>query len=149
MGTRSYVAAETERGIIGVYVHWDGYPDGRIPVLRELVARDGLATVVKTIVGKPNGWSGLSAHDTELSPGMQDGRFEAVPGYGIQYTTVDGQADDSYWTPETHDAESWCEYLYIIRTDGTVDWAEIEYGNRDISAYNWHTESLSSLAVTE
>jgi hypothetical protein len=143
MATRSYVAAETERGIIGVYVHWDGYPEGRLSVLRDLVARDGLATVVKTIVGKPNGWSHLSADpgNNELSIGMQDGRFGVVPGYGVEYTTVQGQARTEYWTPETNSAESWCEYVYIIRTNGTVDWAPIGCGD-DIAEYDWATESL-------
>lgn len=149
MGTRSYVAAETERGTIGVYVHWDGYPEGRLPVLRAIAARDGLAKMVKTIVGKPNGWSSLSpnAHDADsahMTDSMQrDGRFELVPGYGVEYTEVEGQADTSYWTPATHHPESWAEYIYIIRPDGSVRWAETEYGNADVESFNWHVEALS------
>lgn len=154
MGTRSYVAAETESGIKGVYVHWDGYPEGRIPVLQRLIARDGLSKVVRTIIGKPNGWSSLDdrAVDHE-SAGMAGemltgGRFELIPGYGVQYTSTptehapEGQADKAYWTPETHDPDSWAEFIYIITTEGTVRWAETQHGSADVAGFDWHEEVL-------
>ena len=142
MSTRSLVAAETEKGVVGVYVHWDGYPDGRIEVLRQLAQRDGMAAMVRTIVGKPNGWSSLDPEAATLSIGYHDGRFALVPGYGIEYTNVENQGHTEYWTPETHDPETWAEYLYIIRANGTVDWAPINSDERDITTFDWHTVSL-------
>jgi hypothetical protein len=152
MSTRSYVAAETEQGIKGVYVHWDGYPSERIPHLQAFAQRDGLAKMVETIIGKPNGWSTLDCHQKGQLPEWEnDGRFVAIPRYGVQYTDTPVkmgfqdepviQADPEYWTPETHDPRTWCEYVYIIRTNGTVDWAQI---NGPIDQWQWHTEVLGS-----
>lgn len=146
MSTRSIVAAETEKGIIGVYVHCDGYPEGRLPVLRALAARDGLAKVVHTIVGKPNGWSCLDedqpAEDENIRLGAPD-RFATVVGYGIEYTTVEGQADTEYWTPNSDPEANWAiAFFYIIRTNGTVDWAE--NGGGPYASFTWTNETLVS-----
>lgn len=133
MGTRSIVAARIGDQIRGVYVHWDGYPEGRLPVLRALIERDGVGQVVDTILGKPSGWSSLSNHQsTELDAFLCDGRFLAIEGYGVQYNDepvqIRGesvvQADADYWVPEDHSTDDiWIEYIYIINQDGSVDWA--------------------------
>lgn len=151
MGTRSIVAARFAEGLKGVYVHWDGYPDGRLPVLKALIERDGVETVIKTILGKPSGWSSLSQHQEpdDLGFGMDDGRFLAIPGYGVQYndqpvkasysSTPVVQGNEQYWTPDEHTAdEVFIEYIYIIERDGTIKWAEsMKVGYDDLE---WHEE---------
>jgi len=135
LSTRSIVYARTESGIKGVYVHWDGYPSGRLPILHELIQRDGVVKVVYTIMAKPSGWSHLNAgqgHDLEQM--YSDGRFIAVHGYGVQYNDqaveVWGgpvvQGDEQYRTPDDSN-DVFIEYVYIIEPDGSISWAENDY----------------------
>lgn len=125
MGTRSVVYAKTEQGIVGVYVHWDGYPGTRLPILHRLIERDGAAKVVATILGKPSGWSNLDPDQQadELGPLQQDGRFEAVPGYGVQYTDVDGQSETEYRSIYPDDRSWDIEYVYVFGHDNSILWA--------------------------
>ena len=59
------------------------------------------------------GWSSLTA---EPSPSVAtyhgDGRFEAVPGYGIGYTLVNGQTDP----------DAWCQSPRGDGDDGGTEW---------------------------
>jgi hypothetical protein len=135
MSTRSIVAAEFEDGSIkGVYVHSDGYPEGqwgKLNVLSTLIKRDGVDKVIRRIMGKPNGWSSLDPDQTrEFSyDSYKDGRFLAVPGYGVQFSARKmnfcgrkdyRQADTEYRVP----GDGGEEYFYLIRRDGTIDWCE-------------------------
>ena len=130
MSTRSIVAAEFEDGVKGVYVHSDGYPEGQWGMLNQLstkIARDGAAKVIKTILGKPSGWSSLIEHD-ELPSGHTDGRFLLIKGYGVQFSRKlfpklgkdYRQGDDTYRYP----GDGGEEYFYLIRRDGTIEWCE-------------------------
>jgi len=128
MSTRSVVAAEFEDGIKGVYVQSDGYPEGECGMLNQLaqkIARDGVTKVVKTILGKPNGWSSLIECD-ELPLGFTDGRFLLVKGYGVQFSAkkVKGfdhpQANTEYRRP----GDGGEAYFYVIRPDGSIAWCE-------------------------
>lgn len=138
MGTRSVVFARTESGLKGVYVHFDGYPDGRLPLLRTLIKRDGVDTVVRTILGKPSGWSHLNADQSSvLEKYLEDGRFLAIPGYGVQYNdqpvetpwsdTPVVQGELKYRTPEDVFGDPFIEYVYVIEEDGSISWAENDY----------------------
>lgn len=135
MSTRSIVAAEFgEADIRGVYVHSDGYPDGKwgkLNVLSTLITRDGVEKVIKKILGKPNGWSNLDPDQERdsLTPGYQDGRFLTVPGYGVQYSirkmNLFGrkdyrQGDMEYRRP----GDGGEEFFYIINRNGTISWCE-------------------------
>ena len=84
MSTRSVVYGRTESGIKGVYVHSDGHPDSRLPVLAELIRRDGVDRVMSTLLEQTWGWSFLDS-DPEGAPlpaSKQDGRFELVSWTG-------------------------------------------------------------------
>ena len=135
MSTRSIVYGRTDSGIKGVYVHWDGYPEGRLPVLHALIARDGVDKVMSTLLARPSGWSSLHPEqDSQLPPLYSDGRFEVVPGYGIQYSDVEmpdaisgemtKQGDSAYRTTSIEDRVIWVEFLYVIEPDGSITWAE-------------------------
>jgi hypothetical protein len=134
MGTRSIVYGRTESGTKGVYVHFDGYPEGRLPVLEALIKRDGVNKVASTLLARPSGWSSLDPkQDAVLPDHYNDGRFEAVPGYGVQYTdtefvdeltgekTQQGNREYMDTSPETRDM--WIEYVYILEQDGSLSWA--------------------------
>ena len=116
MATRSVVAIPAGDGWIGRYVHWDGSPDSRVPVLLDLIARDGIDRVRQTIVSDNYGWSHLHPEQgPEIAESWyQDGRFIAVPGYGLAYTREQADADPDY-TDTTSDPV-WIEYAYVLGT---------------------------------
>ena len=144
MGTRSVVAIPDGTSWRGRYVHWDGYPEGRIPVLRALVARDGLEVVIKTIITGPHyGWSHL---DPEMppkfdkvpssehvafwekhgrlpatDPGNGDGRFRCVDGYGVAYTDTKVSTFGAGYQQTTED--DW----YTPETLVAGGWTDIEW----------------------
>lgn len=118
MSTRSIVAAQTEKGLVGVYVHFDGYPESRLPVLDGLIKRDGVDTVVATLL-KGQDWSVLD-NDPD-PPGEFDKGKTFIPGYGLCYGSTYASASE-YWTPDLGYEWMGVEYLYVIHTDGTVTW---------------------------
>jgi len=126
MSTRSAVARPEGDSWKGRYVHSDGYPTWQLRQLRELIARDGVETVLKTIVDDNYGWSYLKPDESgPLSAGHTDGRFKVVPGYGVAYTDTkisgmpgqDGQpyqqsTADDWITPDGDDSGT--EWAYIL-----------------------------------
>lgn len=101
----------------GRYVHWDGYPEGVGRALAKIVQRDGYDTAVKVLTQDHYGWSSVTGEEhQELTLGYTDGRFEAVPGYGIAYTTKGGQSSPDGWIFRSGD--DWgTEYAYVLHPD--------------------------------
>lgn len=123
MSTRSVVYGRTDSGIKGVYVHSDGYPEARLPVLAELIRRDGVDRAMSTLLEQTWGWSFLdSAPETQLPASKQDGRFELVPGYGVRYTVEDG--GEPNYRDTSNEGRLDAVYVYVIEQDGTVSYAE-------------------------
>ena len=124
MSTRSIVAFDTESGVVGVYVHYDGYPSNKLAELGALVARDGAGKVTATILERP-AWASLE-HDEK------GGTDLTVPGYGRFF-------DDRgrRFTPDQLD-EWWdSEYIYVLSDNGDIRWAPI--GVRRIGAHlDWN-----------
>jgi hypothetical protein len=123
MSTRSVVYGRTDSGIKGVYVHSDGHPETRLPVLAELIRRDGVDRVMSTLLEQTWGWSFLDP-DPEGAPlpdSKQDGRFELVPGYGVRYTAEDGGEPNYRGT--SNDAPD-VAYVYVVEQDGSISYAE-------------------------
>ena len=120
MSTRSLTAFVTESGVLGRYTHFDGYPAGRIPVLLELLERDGYGTVCATVLGRP-GWSSLTPERTDH---MLGDRGESVPGYGVAYTEAQYAGFDvpqpTPWENE-FGPDSWLEFGYIVHPSGKIE----------------------------
>lgn len=146
MGTRSAVCEPHGDSYRGRYVHWDGYPSGVGRALSALVQRDGLEVVRKTIIHDHYGWSSLDEtqtvsskaliakmkrkglswhpeygtaeyHAHSFSIGYNDGRFAQVKGYGVAYTTEQGQSWPDEWIrPE---ADWGTEWRYVL-TDSAL-----------------------------
>lgn len=115
MATRSVVAVPAGDGWAGRYVHWDGGPGSRLPILLDLIELDGVEKVAQTIVHDHYGWSHLASDQTtELEDMYRDGRFIAVPGYGVAYT-LDQAGGDELFTDTTADPV-WIEYVYVLGT---------------------------------
>lgn len=127
MGTRSVVAARQDDGSwSGRYVHWDGYPDGVGRAVKEIVARDGRERAIQVLMVENYGWSSVDSQDQQvLGVGYDDGRFRAVPGYGIAYTTEQNQSHAEDWITDTDTGDSWLEYVHIIEPDGSVTSEEL------------------------
>jgi hypothetical protein len=124
MSTRSVVYGRTESGIKGVYVHSDGHPETRLPVLAVLIRRDGVDRVMSTLLEQTWGWSFLDS-DPEGMPlpaSKQDGRFEVVPGYGVRYTEEDGGEPD--YRDTSNEGRLDAVYVYVVEQDGSISYAE-------------------------
>ena len=126
MGTRSVVALPTaDGGFKGRYVHWDGYPEGVGLALMVIVARDGVQKAAEVLVRDNYGWSSIDSTQTTVSPYGEEPRFRAVPGYGVAYTTEQGQSSPDEFVSNA-DEETWCEWAYALTPDGVIVW-EAEY----------------------
>ena len=125
MSTRSTTGIlHTESAEVGsgVYVHSDGYPEGRLPVLKEIILRDGVDKVIKTILSATTGgWSYL---DTRYTANYLGDRGELVPGYGLKYT--DQQSDPKNRIKHSDFVgDSWLEFAYYIDPlTGDIHWYE-------------------------
>lgn len=113
MSTRSVVALPRDGGWEGRYVHSDGYPEARVPILTYLIERDGLDEVISNLIEDNYGWSYLDENqDRTMHQMYRDGRFIARPGYGLAYT-YEQAGSDRWLTNNTADA-LWIEWVYIL-----------------------------------
>lgn len=133
MSTRAVIAIPTATGWKGRYCHQSGYPSYVGVDLQKLINRDGYNAVVSTLITGPHyGWSTLDpvvSAGTVLGPGMDDGRFTVVPGYGVAYTSVRIKGMESF-TPQITEKE-W------ISNDGDdlgTEWAYV-LGETSIVVY--------------
>lgn len=119
MGTRSVIAIpDATHEWRGRYIHWDGYSAGVGEALRRIVLRDGYTAAIHTLTEEHYGWSSVNAKDEpELGFGMQDDRFAAVPGYGVAYTTEQGQSSPDDWIFADGD-DCGTEYAYLLGEGG-------------------------------
>lgn len=114
MATRGIIGVDCGNGTWqGRYVHWDNYPDRIVPLLAELVERDGWEKVIDTIINKRASWSTLDPYVDESSPFFTRENYE--PGYGFFHT--DGAME--IYTDETG-YYSWAEYVYVMNDEGVT-----------------------------
>lgn len=130
MSTRSVVATPAGDGWRGRYVHCDGYPSARLPELLDLVARDGVEKVADVLTRENYGWSYLSADQgPEIEHDMyKDGRFIAVPGYGLAYT--ESQAGEGYEHTDTETDPLFIEWVYVLGPKGITVLESYDTGER-------------------
>ena len=91
MSTHSTVGRYEDQ--FGRYVHFDGYPDTVGVNLIKIIRRDGVDDALSVLIDEHKyGWSSIDPDNhsfftaDEMSIGYDDGRFEAVEGYGVAYT---------------------------------------------------------------
>lgn len=114
MATRGIIGVDCGQGTWrGRYVHWDNYPERIVPLLAELVERDGISKVVETIVNKHESWSTLDPSVDESSPFFTANNYEK--GYGFFHP--DGSM--GIYTNETG-YYSWAEYVYVMDDAGVT-----------------------------
>ena len=111
MSTRSCVARRTaDNGWEGRYVHFDGYPEARVPVLLDLIYRKGVDRVRNVVIDwNTKGWSCLTGEHETLNEYQQDGRFGVVSDYGIACR------EGTELTISSNDIpDCFIEYVYIL-----------------------------------
>lgn len=125
MSTRSIVGVLSPEGKeigVGVYVHSDGYPEGRLPYLKKYIVRDGVEVVATTILSaNTGGWSYL--FDDYSDNNLGHVRAEVVAGYGLKYL------DAPKGAPMLHSEalKDWgIEYAYYLDlATGDIVWYEM------------------------
>lgn len=106
MATRSVVGRYIgENAWIGRYVHWDGYPAGMVPVLLDIVLRDGIDKALDTLIWKNYSWSSLWGSDKP--------EYSKAENYVDGYGEVHPDVKSSEWI--TWEGDHWgTEYAYIF-----------------------------------
>lgn len=140
MSTRSLVGGLTDMGTFVVYVHFDGYPEGRLPVLDAIIKRDGAAKALATLLmAKEGGWSSLDEDQDASVPNVLGQRAESVEGYGVKYTDAPEIKPQRF--PEEYHDDSWAEYVYLIPEVGPIRWAAAERGTAP-EEWNWKEHEI-------
>lgn len=124
MGTPAIVGTINSEGEFkGRYVHRDGYPTAFGKNLATLIDREGVDHTLDVLTEKHYGWSQIdpaTPNITDVKPNQnakngtaeyqawlfdggvyRDGRFVNVPGFGVAYTTKDGQSRPDDWIAGT------------------------------------------------
>lgn len=119
MSTHSTVGRYEDQ--FGRYVHFDGYPDTAGVKLINLIRRDGVDNALSVLIDEHKyGWSSIDPDNSgsftaeELSIGYDDGRFEAVEGYGVAYT------GKQTWDEESCLNVNDTVYGYLIESNGMI-----------------------------
>lgn len=152
MATRGIVAIATKEGWNGRYTHWDNYPQRMVGVLAELVARDGLEQVTKTLVSDNPSWSVIDP-TTKPSVTGEPSHYEqhkCVTGYGYVHTDIDALENALFTQSDTDLA--WCDWLYIMSDTGLeVRKIERDENGNDVTIHeSLHTwESIAITAVAQ
>lgn len=143
MSTRSLVGGLTDDGTYVVYVHNDGYPDGRLVELEQIIERDGAAkALVNILSAREGGWSYLAA-GTQAGSKDHTGHGTIVPGYGLKYNDAPEATPMRF--PEEWEPDSWCEYVYLIPEVGPIRHAAVQ---RDVKPEEWDWKEHGVAAAT-
>lgn len=123
MSTRSIMALADNDGFKdGVYVHSDGYPSGRGPLLFKMLAArgDDLSKLWADIdSAKHHGWSCLNTAQKAPHPSVLGRRGKWVAGVGQKYTAAQCQDDSRFnWHGEPLDTDA--EWVYAFDLDHNI-----------------------------
>lgn len=118
MATRSIVAEPRGNDWYGRYVHWDGAPETRLPILQRMVSRDGVTRVREVLLHENTSWSSLCDTQTQLGEYDDEERMTCVANYGVAHTDL--PSDDEWEFTKESPEFAWAEYLYILGDESIV-----------------------------
>lgn len=142
LSTRSFIARPTETGYAGMYVHFDGYPSGRLPLLlaayQYRFAKDVEAMVRDLIDDVDYGWSGLGTDLLDGAPGelrqaLTGGTEYPSSKYSNVFNTNGTPAPRELITQATSDGLDWG---YVLHPDGIEVIALPEEGRGPVVGWN-------------
>ena len=106
MSTRSIVAVATPSGWEGRYVHWDGYPTARGPLLADYVAEHGYAGYVELLNSSPKGMRSFPDREDDFAvERYDDGSSALIVGCDATCSSCD---------------PLFIEWVYVVRPNGRV-----------------------------
>lgn len=97
----------------GRYAHWDNNPERMTKVLSNLVERDGLLSVYRTLLIDNYSWSVIDDTQTAKDELGYD-KNNVVVGYGVKHD----DANESDWYDSESMCLSWADFLYVMSKDG-------------------------------
>lgn len=133
MTTNALLAVKTESGVVGRYLHSDGYPDHVLPQLTTMIERDGGARVAATLLAQDRGgWSSLDFKTLDASEGKV---WAEIPGYGSAYRDADPESPIR-WEDAVADVDF--EYGYVLDPE-----------TNELEAYDLHGGRASKITLDE
>lgn len=140
----SVIARPTDTGFAGRYVHNDGHPVNRIPLLRTLYSgpfAGDLDAMTKFLLDDhPAGWSQLGA-DPTVNTGWDNGRSSVHYDEFTCYCHGDRNEGPRIQTEDDTDVAI-ADWVYILRADG-IDVIDLD-GGKTIS-HSWEAEPEPAL----
>lgn len=128
MATRSMIAKKEKNGFVGIYCHWDGYPEHHLPILEnsynseelvdQLIALGSISRLGNKIGTKQN-FNKIEDDDSCLA--YHRDREEEF------YQTIAASAKELL----TDAKELWLEYLYVFTENG---WKHFKIGKIDLDS---------------
>ena len=98
MATRSHIYVETNDGYLGVYCHYDGYPESMVPTLNTLSYKELYAYILRGMIG---------------------GGFDEIrPGDTPEYLEADELC--ILRDPNCQQESTYVSYVYIMKIDGSI-----------------------------
>ena len=126
MSTRGVIAVRVgqKNSWTGKFLNSDADMAG--DVIREIIARDGLAAARDMLVEDSLGWFSIDGKNEQtLYPGFTAGTLTEVPGYGVAFTA---NASRGYRADFTEKNVTWeLEWIHVIERDGSVTTLKHEY----------------------
>lgn len=121
----SIIARPTTTGFEGRYIHNDGHPEQRIPLLLDLYHRayrhDIEAMTSFLVDAHPAGWSQLGQDPTVETGWINHTRrttAEAIADHGFRCYCHGDRSDGPALQTETNTSLSLADWIYVLRTDG-------------------------------
>lgn len=140
----SVIARPTETGFAGRYVHNNGHPATRIPLLRALYAgpfAGDLDAMTKFLIDDhPAGWSQLGL-DPAVDTGWNDERSSVYHHDFVCYCHGDRNEDPWLCTEENTDIGN-TDWVYVLRSDGIE---VIDLGDGATTTTSWEANPDDNL----
>jgi hypothetical protein len=115
MATRGIIAMELAGGRWhGRYAHWDNNPERMTTVLSNLIERDGILDVYRTLLINNYSWSVIDDTQTAKDELGYD-KNNVIVGYGVKHDDV---TDSESWYDSESMCLSWADYLYVMNRHG-------------------------------
>jgi hypothetical protein len=98
MATRSHIYVETNDGYLGVYCHYDGYPETMVPTLNTFSYKELYSYILRGMIG---------------------GGFDAMrPGDTPEYLAA--QEPCILRDPSCREESTYVCYVYVMSADGSI-----------------------------